>query len=110
VGELVGRPGTDRRAPQPYHLPGGVTVAGGAQPAGELVAGSDELAQRPLIQRRYRDLHLDRPCRHPAGSSRIADVPATWGFRAATHRSTSTSGLLGPSTRERLRPQHGLTY
>jgi hypothetical protein len=43
VGELVGRPGADRRASQPGHLSGGVAVAGGAELAGELVAGGDEL-------------------------------------------------------------------
>ena len=50
VGELVGRPGTHRWAPEGGDLAGAVAVAGGPETAGELVAGGDELLQRQLVQ------------------------------------------------------------
>ena len=50
VGELVGRPGAHRRAPEAGDLAGGGPVAGGPEAAGELVAGGDKLLQRQLVQ------------------------------------------------------------
>ena len=50
VGELVGRPGAHRRAPEGGDLAGAVAVAGGPEAAGQLVAGGDELVQRQLVE------------------------------------------------------------
>jgi hypothetical protein len=50
MGELVGRPGAHRRAPQGGDLAGSVAVASGPEAAGELVAGGDELLQRQLVE------------------------------------------------------------